>query len=182
MEIIQRAQKVKLIIFDIDGVLTDGKIVISTEGEIFKSFSACDGLGITLAHKVGIQTAIITGRASKIVEKRCLELKIKDVYQGVSNKAGMLQTILEKHNLKKEQVCFIGDDLNDLLIMQQVGFACTVFNAAAEIKAVAHYMSAAGGGNGAVREIIEYILKAQQLWEKSITAYLEYCGSAEVGQ
>lgn len=182
MEIIRRAQNVKLIIFDVDGVLTDGKIVISQEGEIFKAFCARDGLGITLAHKAGLQTAIITGRASKIVEKRCLDLKIKDVYQGITDKARLLQTILEKYKLKKEQVCFIGDDLNDLLIMQQVGFACTVVDAAAETKAIAHYRTAAGGGNGAVREIIEYILKAQQVWEKTITAYLEFCGGAEAGQ
>lgn len=166
-----RARRIKLLIFDVDGVLTDGQIAIGRDGEILKQFYAQDGLGITAAHRAGLKTAIITGRQSDIVRFRGAELKITDVYQGAMDKGTALEQLLIKHKLTLEQVGYIGDDLNDLAVMLRVGLACAVANAVPEVKAKAHYVARHEGGKGAVREIIETILKAQERWNEVVESY-----------
>jgi 3-deoxy-D-manno-octulosonate 8-phosphate phosphatase (KDO 8-P phosphatase) len=167
------AKKIKLIIFDVDGVLTGGHIIFGTEGEAVKEFYAQDGLGISLAHKAGIKTAIITGRESEMVRRRGAELKIGDVYQGAMDKVTALQELVTKHALTLEQIAYVGDDINDLPVMIQIGLPCAVANAVPEVKAIAKYVAGRQGGNGAVREVIEHILKAQGLWEGLIADYMK---------
>jgi 3-deoxy-D-manno-octulosonate 8-phosphate phosphatase (KDO 8-P phosphatase) len=173
MDNVTRAKKIKLLIFDVDGVLTSGQLVFSHEGEVLKKFHSQDGLGISLAHKAGIQTAIITGRKTAMVNLRGAELKIADIYQGAVNKVDALLALTTKYNLTLEQVGYVGDDLNDLPALVRVGLACAVANAVPEVKARAHVVAAREGGRGAVREIIEIILKAQGKWEAIIASYTE---------
>ena len=166
-------QKIKLLVLDVDGVLTSGQIIFGPEGELMKKFHAQDGLGITLAHKMGLNIAIITGRQSQMVNLRSVELNIKDVYQGAMSKTQALAELIAKYNLTLDQVAYIGDDLNDLPVLIRVGLPCAVANAAPEVKQYAQLVTKQSGGNGAVREVIEYILKAQGKWESIINAYLQ---------
>lgn len=170
---IERAKKIKLIIFDVDGVLTDGNIHLNERGEVFKSFNCQDGLGISLAKKAGMITAIITGRKSKIVEFRANELKIDEIYQGKQNKLEAFAFIQKKYHLQAEEIAYIGDDFLDLPILVRVGFAAAVGNAVDEVKERAHFVSDRNGGDGAVRQIMEFMLKAQGHWEKLVSSYIE---------
>ncbi|MCE5287308.1 MAG: HAD-IIIA family hydrolase [Pelosinus sp.] len=170
-ELIKRAQHIQMIVFDVDGVLTGGQIIFGQSGEVMKVFHVQDGLGISAAHRVGLKTAIITGRQSDIVRLRSAELQVTHVYQGVANKLEGLQDLLTRYQLRVHQVAYVGDDLNDLPIMSQVGLSCAVANAAAEVKECAHYVAQKQGGQGAVREIIEMILKAQGKWEDIVQHY-----------
>ena len=173
MEIENPSQKIKLLVLDVDGVLTSGQIIFGSQGELMKKFNAQDGLGITLAHQAGLKIAIITGRESQIVNLRCAELKIKDIYQGYMNKTQALAQLMAKYNLTVEQVAYVGDDLNDLPVLIRVGLPCAVANAVPEVKQHAQLVTHHAGGNGAVREVIEYILKAQGKWENIINTYLQ---------
>lgn len=170
---IERARKIKLIIFDVDGVLTDGNIHLNERGEVFKSFNCQDGLGISLAKKAGMKTAIITGRKSKIVEFRANELKIDEIYQGKQNKLEAFAFIQKKYNLEAEEIAYIGDDFLDLPILVRVGFAAAVANAVDEVKERAHFVADRCGGDGAVRQIMEFMLKAQGHWERLVSSYIE---------
>ncbi|CVK19963.1 KdsC family phosphatase [Sporomusa sphaeroides] len=172
MNSVPYAAQVKLIIFDVDGVLTGGHIIFGQEGEALKAFHCQDGMGISLAHKAGLKTAIITGRNSEIVRRRGTELNIGDIHQGAADKVTAMQELIKKHALTPEQIAYVGDDINDLPVMVQIGFPCAVANAVAEVKAVARYISGRPGGDGAVREIIEHILKAQGKWDRIIAEYL----------
>lgn len=172
MDSVLYAQKVKLIIFDVDGVLTAGQIIFGQDGEALKAFHCQDGMGISLAHKAGIKTAIITGRESQIVHRRATELKIGDIHQGAADKVIAFGELLQKHNLTPEQVAYVGDDINDLPVMVQVGLPCAVGNAVPEVKSAARYVATRQGGNGAVREIIEFILKSQNTWDGIIAEYM----------
>ncbi|SMC38755.1 KdsC family phosphatase [Sporomusa malonica] len=172
MDSVSCAKKVKLLIFDVDGVLTGGHIIFSQDGEALKAFHCQDGMGISLAHKAGIKTAIITGRESEIVRRRGAELKIGDVYQGAMDKVIALRELMAKHEIALDQIAYVGDDINDLPVMVQVGLPCAVANAVPEVQAVAKYISTRQGGNGAVRDIVEYILKAQGLWDGIIAEYM----------
>lgn len=152
---------IKYLILDVDGTLTDGKIYMGNEGEMFKAFNCKDGYGICrMVIPAGIKPIIITGRESKIVENRCAELKIEELYQGVENKAIKLKELFEDGDYSK--VAYIGDDLNDLscmaLIRNSGGFIGCPADAVNEVKAVAHYVSKYKGGDGAVRDIIEKLL------------------------
>ena len=173
MELDRRGQKIKLLVLDVDGVLTSGQIIFGRDGELMKKFHAQDGLGITLAHKAGLNIAIITGRESQMVSLRSAELNIKDVYQGSMNKIQALTELLTKYSLTLDQVAYVGDDLNDLPVLIRVGLPCAVANAAPEVKQYAQLVTKQAGGNGAVREVIEYILKAQGKWESIINDYLQ---------
>ena len=175
------AAKVRLIVFDVDGVLTNGQLVFGPEGETLKVFHSQDGLGITAARRAGLKTAIITGRWTTMVEVRSAELRIDAVCQGVIDKLGTLQELLIKYDLTMEQVAYVGDDLNDLAAMAKVGLPCAVGNAVPEVKEIARYVAARSGGSGAVREIIEMILKAQGKWTDIVAAYLQP-GSVEARQ
>jgi len=173
MDTVRPEQKIKLLVLDVDGVLTSGQIIFGRDGELMKKFHAQDGLGITLAHKMGLNVAIITGRESQMVKLRSAELNIKDVYQGAMSKTQALAELMVKYNLTLDQVAYVGDDLNDLPVMIRVGLPCAVANAAPEVKQYAQLVTDQVGGNGAVREVIEYILKSQDKWESIINDYLQ---------
>lgn len=167
-----RARHIRLLLMDVDGVLTDGRIWLQswpdgTAHEI-KGFSAYDGAGLKMARSVGLRTGLITGRDSPATARRAREAEIEFVYQGRAEKIHAYEEILQKTGLRDEEVCFIGDDLPDLPLLSRVGFAVAVANAVPEIKKAAHYVTRAQGGNGAVREVIELILKAQGKWDEAI--------------
>ena len=169
---IARAKKIKCVILDVDGVLTDGGIYVASDGsELFKPFFARDGLAITRARKVGLNTAIITGRASPIVVNRAKELRIDLVYQGSLDKREAYADIKAKTGLSDEEIAYIGDDIVDLPILRQVGLPCAVGDAVPEVKEIAQIIAAQPGGRGAVREIYEIILKTQGLWDQFLTAF-----------
>jgi len=167
------AAKVQLVVFDVDGVLTSGQLFFGSEGEAIKVFHSQDGLGISAARRAGLKTAIITGRWTTMVELRSAELRIDTVYQGVVDKLAALHELLKKYSLTPEQVAYVGDDLNDLAVMSVVGLPCAVGNAVPEVKKVAGYVAERSGGNGAAREIIEMILKAQEKWAGVVASYLQ---------
>ncbi|HIU63840.1 MAG TPA: HAD hydrolase family protein [Candidatus Avacidaminococcus intestinavium] len=168
-----KSEKIKLLALDVDGVLTDGGLFIGAEGESAKKFHAQDGMGITCALRNGLLIALITGRQSKIVASRAAELNVTEVYQGVKNKAQLLTTLAEKHGLTLEEVAYMGDDLNDLPALVLAGLSCAPQNAVKEVKERVHYIAAASGGNGAVREIIEVILRARGLWKQIVADYIK---------
>lgn len=162
---------IKLIVLDVDGTLTDGKIIYGSDGTEYKSFNVKDGMGISLARKAGIEFAIITGRESKIVTRRATELNVKYVYQGVSDKSQILSEILALENCVLQEVAYIGDDLNDMYVMKAVGFAACPADASDEVKQSCQYVATKAGGDGAVREIIEHILKTAGKWDDVIRSY-----------
>ena len=168
----QKATNIKLIIFDVDGVLTDGKIYHSANGDELKAFNVQDGLGIKLLQKANIQTAIITARSSSLVETRAKELNISHLYQGQSDKKIAYNTLLELLQLQPEQVAYVGDDLPDLPLIKLSGLGITVQNGAKDVKKHADWITEKSGGNGAVREIAEAILNAQNHWVQLIAVYI----------
>lgn len=169
----ERARRVKLIVCDVDGTLTDGRIYIGADGEAFKAFSGKDGMGITLWQRVGGEVAIITGRQSAIVERRCAELKIAHCYQGRFDKRDAYDDLKAKLALADEDIAYIGDDWNDWPLLRQVGFAATVAGADPELARLAHFNAKHRGGDGAVREVIEFILKAQGRWDDALSVWDE---------
>ena len=168
---LERAARIRMIVMDVDGTMTDGRIYIGSEGEVMKEFSAKDGMGITMLHTAGLKTAIITGRTSKIVERRAAELKIDSVWQGIKDKREAWQKIKEAAGLSNKEIAYIGDDLNDLSLLMQAGLACCTADAQPEVKRVSHVISACDGGHGAVREVAELLLKAQGKWQHLVDAF-----------
>ena len=157
-----QAKEIKLFITDVDGVLTDGRIVLGNDGEEFKFFHVHDGMGIKLAQRAGIKTAIITGRESKLVERRAGELEISEVHQNIKDKLAVFADLLDKYGISEENVAYIGDDLNDLKILKRVGLSFSVANAMQTVKDEVDYVTEKAGGEGAVREAIELILNSQE--------------------
>ena len=164
-EALAAARQVKLVIFDVDGVLTDGGIYIGPQGELFKAFNAKDGLGVSLWHKAGGKTAIITGRTSEQLSCRAQELGISRVWQGQRDKRAAYRELKEAFGLADEEIAYIGDDLIDLPVMLQVGFTGAPADASPEVRRIASVVSGLPGGHGAVREVLEFLLKAQGKWE-----------------
>lgn len=156
---------IKLVLLDVDGTLTDGGIYRGNNGEELKRFNVKDGYVIVNAQKLGIEFGIITGRKSELVEIRSNELKIKYLYQGISEKTVILKEIMQKTGLKKEEIAYMGDDLNDILIMKQSGLTGAPKDAADEVIQIVDFVSEKNGGSGAVREFVEYILKKDGKWE-----------------
>jgi len=167
LSIAEKAKKIKLLILDVDGVLTDGRIVYSDSGEELKLFDIKDGHGIKLLMREGIRVAIITGRRSLAVEKRAADLDVKAVFQGVQNKIEAYEEILKSNSLVDTEVAAVGDDLLDLPVLKKCGLSFAVPGAAEEVKQGADFITKNEGGRGAVREVCEFILKAQGLWEKA---------------
>lgn len=165
-------QKIKLLALDVDGVLTDGSIYISPAGEVFKGFNAKDGMGISCALRSGLQIAVITGRQSPIVERRCEELGITLLHQGVKDKRLALQQMAQKLGLVREEIAYMGDDLNDIPAFKASGLNLVPADAAIEVMAVADIITKASGGRGAVREAITMILAAQDNWNVIVNSYL----------
>jgi len=160
----ERALKIKMIIMDVDGTLTDGTLLVMPDGEELKSYNVKDGMGILLAHLAGLKTGIITGKISKSLEKRAGKLNIFELHQGVLDKKKVLSEISEKNKLNLEQIAYIGDDLGDLEIIKSVGLAGAVADAHPMIKKHSHFICKNPGGKGAVREFIEFILESQDKW------------------
>jgi 3-deoxy-D-manno-octulosonate 8-phosphate phosphatase (KDO 8-P phosphatase) len=164
MEKRERAKKIKMIIMDVDGTLTDGKLTLLPDGEELKSYHVRDGLGILLARLAGLKTGIITGKFSKPLEIRAQKLKIMELHQGILDKMKVFEEILDKHALLPEEVAFIGDDFGDLEVLKRVGLSGAVADAHPFVKKHCHFISEYPGGEGAVREFVELILEAQDKW------------------
>jgi 3-deoxy-D-manno-octulosonate 8-phosphate phosphatase (KDO 8-P phosphatase) len=183
-----RARKIKLLLFDVDGVLTDGKLFflpvvsestarrdssLTSPSQIeFKGFHAHDGAAISLAKIGGIRTGLITKRMSETVARRATDLKIDYVYQGVQDKRTCFNDIVKKAGLKPEEAAFVGDDVIDLPAMRAGGLGIAVKNARAEVKEEAHYVTLHAGGEGALRDAVEFILKAQGKWRRVVEEYI----------
>jgi len=167
----ERARAVKLLILDIDGVMTDGRIIYSVYGDELRFFDVQDGFGLTLLHRAKLRTVIITAKKSRIVKLRARDLRVTKTYHGHCDKLRIFQKVIRRFRVKPEEVCFIGDDLVDLPVLKRVGFAVSVPNAVDEVKAVAHYVTRRSGGRGAVREICDMLLKAQGAWVRATAPY-----------
>jgi 3-deoxy-D-manno-octulosonate 8-phosphate phosphatase (KDO 8-P phosphatase) len=161
---------------DVDGVLTDGKVWFVPSGEELvevKSFHVADGAGIALAHRAGLKTGVVSARAAPGVRRRAEELSVQFVHLDVRDKKSALEAILRDSGVPAERVCFVGDEVVDLPAMSRVGFPVAVQNAVSEVRSRAAYVTASAGGNGAVREVIELILKAQGKWDAVVAEFLE---------
>jgi len=161
----ERASKIKLLIMDVDGVLTDGRIIYDNFGDELKFFDVQDGFGLSLLAYADIKTAIVTAKKSKVVKRRAREASITHLFMNIRDKARVYQQLLKKYNLGNENICCIGDDLLDVPMMRKAGLAISVPNAVSEVKQIAHYITQRPGGRGAVRETVELILKSQRKWE-----------------
>jgi 3-deoxy-D-manno-octulosonate 8-phosphate phosphatase (KDO 8-P phosphatase) len=167
-----RAARVRLMIFDVDGILTDGSLHYGADGESIKTFNVLDGHGIKLLQQSGVTTAIISARKSPIVARRAADLGIAHVHQGVHDKRSAFDHLLMECKLGMDECGFVGDDVIDLPILLRVGFAASVPNAHAEVRTRVHYVTQASGGRGAAREICDVLLHAQGNYENAIASYL----------
>jgi 3-deoxy-D-manno-octulosonate 8-phosphate phosphatase (KDO 8-P phosphatase) len=170
-EIKEKALKIKLLIVDVDGVLTDGRIVHGNYGDELKFFDVQDGLGLALLSRAGFKTVVITAKKSPINHRRAKEIRITKLYQNVDDKLKVYEKLLRKFKLQHEEVCYVADDLVDLPVFTRVGLAVAVKNAVEEVKARAHYLTAKGGGRGAVREVTDMLLKHQNKWNEVTEKY-----------
>ncbi|MDO8603308.1 MAG: HAD-IIIA family hydrolase [Candidatus Omnitrophota bacterium] len=166
----ERAKKIKLLILDVDGVLTDSRIIYDNFGDEIKCFNVYDGFGMTLLHKAGIKSVIITAKKTRIVERRAKDMRVAKVYSGYK-KLRIYEKVIEKFRVKDEEVCFIGDDFMDLPVLKRVGLSVAPPEAIDEVKISCHYITKKSGGKGAVRELVELILKSQGLWYNMIAEY-----------
>ena len=170
--LLQRAKAVRLAIFDVDGVLTDGRLYFLPDGSEFKTFNTLDGHGIKMLIASGVQTAIISGRSSPVVERRAANLGIQHLIQGREDKLVVLEQLLGELGLGYEEVAYLGDDLPDLPVIRRVGLGMAVASADAFIRQHAHGITSAAGGAGAAREFCELIMRAQGTLEQAQAAYL----------
>ncbi len=171
-ESMARARRIRLMVFDVDGVLTDGSLHFGADGEMIKTFNVLDGHGIKLLQRSGIITAIISARQSALVTRRAADLGITHVQQGVHDKLSGYQALLAECGIEAEASGFIGDDVIDLPVLTRVGFAASVPNGHPEVRSRVHYVTTAGGGRGAVRELCDFILRAQGNYEAALAPYL----------
>jgi 3-deoxy-D-manno-octulosonate 8-phosphate phosphatase (KDO 8-P phosphatase) len=172
-EIEKRAARVKLLLMDCDGVLTDGRITLIGEGDEQKSFHTRDGHGLVLLHRAGLSSGIISGNTSSAVERRARDLGITYVRQGTWNKIVDFEEVLIEAGVEEGETAYIGDDVTDIPLMQRVGLAVAVSEATPETSAVAHYVTRLPGGFGAVREVTDLILKAQGRWAELMRKYIK---------
>lgn len=172
---------IKLIAFDVDGTLTDGSLYIGKDGETVKKFHAQDGLGLSLAHKMGYKVGLITGRKSPFAEARGRELHLDFVLTGITDKVKAMEDLLSSYGFSKEEASYMGDDWNDLSLLKVVGLPATPINGREENKRLALFISSKEGGNGAARELIEFILTQEGRMEEAISTYLQE-GAKEVLQ
>ena len=171
-ELSKRAASIKLLLLDVDGVLTDGRLFFGNNGEEFKSFSTLDGQGIKTLQKSGVKVGIITGRTSNLVARRANDLGISIVVQGREDKWDALQEILQEHPAGLDEIAFMGDDWPDLTVMTRVGLALTVANAHPSVASRAHWQSSERGGEGAVRAACDLIMQAQGTFDAALASYL----------
>jgi 3-deoxy-D-manno-octulosonate 8-phosphate phosphatase (KDO 8-P phosphatase) len=168
---LRRAAAVKVLILDVDGVLTDGSLTYGADGEVTKTFNVLDGLGIELLQKTGVAVAIISARKSPVVVRRAADLKIMHVYQGTHDKRIAFADLLASTGASAEQCGYIGDDVIDLPLLRKVGFAVTVPSGHLEVRHHAHYVTVAAGGRGAVREVCDMLMRAQGSYAAALAPY-----------
>lgn len=161
MGIEEKAKKIKLLLLDVDGVMTDGRIIYDNFGDEFKVFDVQDGYGLVLWHRAGLKSAIVTAKKTKIVARRAKECRVTKVFQNARDKGVAYEKILKTFKVADNEVCFMGDDLVDIPIMKRAGLAVAVPYSREEVKSLAHYITKSQNGRGAVREVIELILKSQ---------------------
>ena len=166
----EAAKKIKMLVFDVDGVMTDGSITYDEDGKEYKTFNAKDGHGIVRMNKSGFITAIITARNNGTVAHRAKNLNFTELYQGYKFKLPALEELIKKYNLKYENVSYMGDDLPDICILEKVGLACCPKDAVSEVKDVCNFVSEYCGGKGAVRELCDFILETQGIEKEYIVA------------
>lgn len=164
---------IKLIAFDVDGTLTDGSLILGPEGEVCKKFNARDGLGLSLAHRMGYTVGFITGRKSPFAERRAQELSLDFVLDGVDDKVSALDRLLKKYGFSWEEAAYMGDDLNDLPLLLRVGLPAVPQDACGDCLEAAHFISSCKGGEGAARSLIERIIKREGRWKEALSHYLE---------
>jgi 3-deoxy-D-manno-octulosonate 8-phosphate phosphatase (KDO 8-P phosphatase) len=169
----ERARKIRLLILDCDGVLTDGRIIMLPGGDETKSFDVKDGHAMVMARRAGLPIAIISGRKSSVVRARAEELGVAHLHEMAWVKTEPYEEILASEGLKDEQVCYVGDDVVDIPLLRRAGLAVAVADAAEETKAHSHVVTTRKGGRGAVREVIEFILKAQDKWVEAMSRYVD---------
>jgi 3-deoxy-D-manno-octulosonate 8-phosphate phosphatase (KDO 8-P phosphatase) len=165
-EIKERAAKIRLLILDVDGVMTDGSIILDNDGNEYKRFHVRDGHGLKMIQRAGITVAIITGRKSKVVEIRARELGIEEVYQRIFKKSVVFEQLMEKYGCREENVAFMGDDVVDQELVKRSGLSAAPADAEEQIKVIADCLAERGGGRGAVREFTDLILQSSGLWAK----------------
>lgn len=167
-ELTEKAKQIRIVLIDVDGVLTDGRILYSAEGVEIEAFHVRDGVGLRAAQRAGLVIAVLTGRVSAAVARRAKELGISEIHQGVADKVGTYETLLRRYGLTDAAAAYIGDDVNDLPVLARAGLSVAPADAEEEVKARVAYVTARVGGRGAVRELIDLILKAQGKWEWAI--------------
>lgn len=170
-EIKAKMKSIRLVALDVDGVLTDGRLLLADHGSEFKMFDVKDGFGIRALVLSGIRVAVITGRESEVVKRRCERLGIEDVYQGVLKKHEAFEELLVKYSLKAEESCFVGDDVNDLSVLGRAGLSACVDDAVPEVRVACDLVTERAGGRGAVREIAQRILEVQGKWDSIIAEF-----------
>lgn len=181
-DVTARARKVRLLVMDVDGVLTDGRMVLSDKGDELKMFHTHDGIGLALAHRAGLHTALVTGETSPIAKTRGDKLGVGAVVLGARRKGDVVEELLAERGWPREALAYIGDDLLDIPALERAGLAVTVADAVTDVKAVAHVVTKAPGGHGAVRECVELILRAQGVWNAVFRAYVEEHGGRAQGR
>lgn len=175
----ERLRKIRLLILDVDGVLTDGRIVMNDRGEETKFFDVKDGHGIKLLMRYGIDVVFLTGRQSAVVEHRASDLGVREVHQKIWNKLEIYEEIIARRGLRDEEIAFMGDDIVDVPLFHRVGFAAACADAVGEAKRAAHYVTGRRGGRGAVREVCDMILKARGDWQEVAARYGLDCGDRD---
>ena len=171
-EIIERARRIKLLVLDCDGVLTDGRIIMLPDSDETKSFDVKDGHGIVMALRAGLIVAIISGRKSSVVRARAQELGVKHLYEKAWVKTEPYESVCSAENVHDDEVCYVGDDVVDIPLLRRAGLSVAVADAVEEAKEHSHLVTSLRGGRGAVREIIEFILKSQGKWDEAMSRYL----------
>lgn len=164
-------KKIKFLLLDVDGVLTDGRIIYDSLGYDSKFYDVHDGLGVWLLGRMGIKTILITAKGSKSIKPRAKDMGVEAVYENILPKTKVYETVQKKYGLHDEDICFVGDDLVDLCVLKRAGVSVATHNACHEIKRAVLYITKKDGGRGAVREVAELILKSKGLWEKALAIY-----------
>lgn len=171
MTVQERARRIKLLLLDVDGVLTDGRIIYDSKGRDLKLFDTHDGLGVCILKRMGIKTILITAKGSKATRPRAKDMEVEKIYENIVPKTKVYEEIIREFGLSDEEVCFVGDDLLDLGILNRVGLPITVLNACDEVKQKSAYVTQKRGGRGAIREVAELILKSQDKWQEALKIY-----------
>jgi len=167
----EKASKIKLVLLDVDGVMTDGRITMDAHGNEIKSFCVKDGLGLRMLMSGGVDVVLVTGRSSRVVDHRARDLGIREVHQGVTDKKLLCRQIIKDRGFTKQEICCIGDDLADLPMFSEAGLCIAVADAVREIREAADYITRSKGGFGAVREACEWLLKCQGKWQSALAYF-----------